>query len=72
MPVLKITPQNNSVHKKRNYVKITGYAATAAAAGSLVAAKSKNIKLHKYLGYAAGFFTLAHIGLIEWYKHKKT
>ena len=62
----------NLPHKKRvNYVQITGYGATALAAGSAIAASKKNIPLHKYLAYAAGVLTAAHIGIVEYFHHKK-
>ncbi len=64
--------QNKTLPKKRiNYVSTTGYVAAASAAMSFVYAKNKNIKLHKHLGYISGIFTALHIGIIEWYHHKK-
>lgn len=58
--------------KRTNYVKVTGYTATALGVGSAIAAANKKIQLHKYLAYAAGILTAAHIGIVEWYHHKKS
>ena len=52
-----------------NPVRDTGYAAAVLGIGSAVAGTKKKIKPHKYLAYAAGIVTLAHIGIVEYYKH---
>ena len=56
--------------KKTNYVKITGYSATACGITSVLAIKAKRTKLHKLLAYLSGLLTLAHIGIIEWNNYK--
>ena len=75
---MPVAPVNNiaaqqPVKKKlwKNPVRDTGYAAAVLGIGSAVAGTKKNIKLHKYLAYAAGIVTLAHIGIVEYYKHMK-
>lgn len=73
MPIPPITNSNinTQTRKKPNYVKITGYAAVGAGVVSGFAAKGKKWSLHKNLAYLAGLFTAAHIGILEWYRHKK-
>ena len=55
----------------KNPLRDTGYAAAAFGVASAVAGSKRKINLHKYFAYAAGLFTLAHIGIIEYYKHSK-
>ncbi len=64
---------NTSVKKKlwKNPVRDTGYAAAVFGISSGIAGAKKKIKLHKYLAYIAGIFTLAHLGIVEYYKHMK-
>ena len=62
--------QHPKKHKTLTPVSITGYAAITCGVGSVISAKTKNIKTHKDLGYAAGLFTLAHLIAIK-LKHKK-
>lgn len=64
-------PQAQQPKKRVNYAKITGYTATVLGVGSAIAGNRKKIELHKYLAYAAGIITAAHIGVIEWFHHKK-
>ena len=76
MKLSPITPINkntysNQIKKKPNYVKITGYAAVTSGIASVIAIKNKSPKLHKNFAYLSGFFTAAHIGILEWYKHTK-
>lgn len=76
---MKLSPVNSinnnassaQTKKKPNYVKITGYAAVTAGIVSVIAIKNKSPKLHKNFAYLSGIFTAAHIGILEWYKHKK-
>ena len=53
---------------KHNSLKITGYGAVAAGVASAAAGHYHKISAHKKLAALAGFFTLAHIFLIE--KHR--
>ncbi len=62
---------NSKKNKKINYVKTTGYLATVFAVGSGVAGNNKKIKLHKKLAYIAAVLTALHIGIVEWFHHKK-
>ncbi len=77
MQITKInTAQSHQIakpHKKvwKNPLRDTGYAAVALGVASAAAAGNRKIKLHKYLAYASGVFTLVHIGIVEYYKHKK-
>lgn len=52
-----------------NYVKITGYGALAS--GVLCGFTAKKRKYHKMFAYIAGALSLAHIGILEYYKHKR-
>ena len=71
---MKINPikQSNTTYfkhnNKPNYTTWTGYCAVIAGVSSVIAANRKNVKLHKNLAYIAGIFTLAHIGIVEYYK----
>lgn len=58
-------------HNPINPASVTGYGALGCAVGSVIAIKNKSFKWHKYLAYAAGAFALAHVGIIEWFHHKK-
>lgn len=53
---------------KFNYVKWTGYGALAS--GVLCAMTAKKRKPHKMFALAAGILSLAHIGILEYYKYK--
>ncbi len=63
-------PQNKRIWK--HPLRDTGYASAALGIASGIAGSRKKIKMHKYLAYASGFFMLAHIGIAEYYKHKKS
>ncbi len=63
--------QTQTVKRKYNPAKISGYAAIALGVASGVAGNRQKVKLHKQLAYAAGIFTAMHIGIIEWFHHKK-
>lgn len=64
-------PKTNRKRPFFNPVSVTGYAATACGIGSVAAIKNKSGKWHKNLAYAMGALVLAHVGLLEWYHHKK-
>ncbi len=73
--MVSVQPINNSqTHPQYKYnpVKITGYGGAICAAACVVQAARGKIKLHKILAYIAGAFTLAHIGIIEYFHHKKS
>ena len=67
MKINQVSFGHKNSNNKPNFVKITGYGAIASGVGSVVAIKNKKPKLHKSLGYLAGIFTLAHIGILKWY-----
>lgn len=80
MPIHAITPSSPTQNSKnkfafkkllKNSVRDTGYAAAAFCITSAIAGANKKIKLHKNLAYLSGLFTLLHIGIIEYYKHRK-
>lgn len=56
----------------KHSVRDTGYIAAALGVASGIAGSSKKIKFHKQLAYLAGIFTLAHIGIVEWSKYKRS
>ncbi len=73
-PQMQMTPLYAPARQRKkpvNYVQLTGYVATGLGIGSAIAGNRKKIKLHKLLAYAAGIFTAIHIGIVEWYHHKK-
>ena len=74
MPVQVITniPKPQTQPKRVNYVQLTGYGATALGVASAIAGANKKITLHKQLAYLAGIITAAHIGIIEYFHHKKS
>lgn len=49
---------------KLNPVSSTGYGTLAAGTLSVIAASSKKIKTHKFLGYLAGGLAFIHTGII--------
>lgn len=73
---MPIPPINNisttKPQKKVNYLSITGYSALGLGVASGIAAGNKKFKAHKTLAYLAGLLTLAHVGIIEWYRHQRT
>lgn len=80
MPIHAITPSSPTQNSKnkftfkkllKNSVRDTGYAGAAFGVASAIAGANKKIKLHKNLAYLSGLFTLLHIGIIEYYKHRK-
>ncbi len=73
IPPVGTTNQTTTPNKKiwKHPLRDTGYASAALGIASGIAGSSKKIKLHKYLAYAAGALMLAHIGLAEYFKHKK-
>ena len=60
----------NQGYKNRNYISITGYAATACGVTSGVLGAKKKIKLHKYFAYIAAALTALHIGIVEANKYR--
>lgn len=70
---MKIEKLNNfyqsTVKNPHKQIKYTGYAAMTTCALCFV--KPKPRKLHKKFGILTGIFTLAHWGLIEYYKSRK-
>lgn len=67
-----ITSFGNNQNKKPrvNYVKITGYGALAS--GVMCALTAKKRKPHKMYALIAGLLSLAHIGILESYKFKRS
>jgi hydroxyethylthiazole kinase-like sugar kinase family protein len=72
--VNSITFKQNETSKnpkpKLNLAKITGYGCLTSGMGSIIAAKTKNLNLHKNLAYIAGALAIIHTGIIEYYHHK--
>lgn len=67
-PVNNIQTKNNY---KYNYVKISGYSTLALGSACVVQAYRHKIKSHKILAYLTALLTLAHVGIIEYFHHKK-
>ena len=63
-PINAIQPPSQTRKFKLNPESSTGYGALAAGTVSVVAASSKKIKTHKYLGYLAGALAFIHTGII--------
>jgi sulfite exporter TauE/SafE len=64
------TSSNSKPKQKLNLAKITGYSCLGCGLGSIIAVKTKNLKLHKSLAYLAGALAIIHTGIIEYYHHK--
>ena len=75
MSIQAINSANSNIrskkNKKVNYVKTTGYLAIASAVGSGIAGHNKKIKLHKKFAYLAMGLSVLHIGIVEWFHHKR-
>ncbi len=56
--------------KRVNYVSYTGYGALGAGIACGVTAGMKKFNAHKYLAYAAGVLSLAHLGIVETNKYR--
>ena len=71
---MSIQPVNNVQTKnnyKYNYVKISGYSALALGSACVVQACRHKIRSHKILAFLTALSTLAHVGIIEYFNHKK-
>lgn len=75
MQISPVSTTNQSTNTKKKIwkhpLRDTGYASAVLGVASGIAGSQKKIKLHKYLAYAAGVLMLAHIGIAEYFKHKK-
>lgn len=68
---VNLTSQSHHQHKY-NPLKITGYGAAGFMAASIIQASRKKPQSHKILAFIATAFTLAHIGIIEYFHRKKS
>lgn len=71
---MSIQPVNNVQTKnnyKYNYVKISGYSALALGSACVVQACRHKMKSHKIFAFLTALSTLAHVGIIEYFNHKK-
>lgn len=72
---MTVQPVNNIQPKRANYkynsVKWTGYGAVGLTAISVLQASRHKMKSHKVFAWLSILSALCHIGIIEYFHHKK-
>ena len=71
MAIQPVNSVKTNTYNKYNLVKYTGYGALGFGAVSVIQASRHKIKSHKFFAGLSILSVLAHVGIIEYFKHKK-